>query len=186
MDKSDFRQARHFIARLTALDPQNLVALKWKSELTVRTSALIEEGRTATSQGNAALGARLVEFAARIWPDTPGLKDAHRELIDRFQSVRLGVLRLPGESTKYPLDPPAESDAKALTSQPLFEPVQVDDRGVRYRSSLFEAWEPADLGRQVQFTLRLKRADWEARPLITSMDILDELAGKIDPTSTRI
>lgn len=185
LDKSDFRQARHFIARLGALDSTHLIVAKWKAELTRRTTALIDEGRIALSQGNAPLAARLVEIAARIAPETPGLKDAHRELIDRYQSVRLGVLRLPGEASNYPFDTPVEMDTKNLTGQLLFEPVRVDKQGVRYRSSIFEAWEPADLGRQVQFTLRLKRADWEARPIITSADIVDELAGKIDPASPR-
>src|SRR5690606_7428611 len=36
---------------------------------------------------------------------------------------------------------------------------------------------------QVQFTVRLRRADWEARPLITSFDIVDELSRKLDPQS---
>ena len=184
VERSDFRQARFFLSRLTAREPLHSIALKWKVDLIARTSALVAEARNATSEGSAALGASLVDRAARIWPDTPGLREAHRELNDRHQVVRLGVLRLPGEPTTYPFETTAESYAKGLTLQPLFEPVRVDERGVRYRSTLLESWEPMDLGRQVQFTLRLKRADWEARPLITSADIFGELAAKIDPART--
>ena len=183
VQESDYRQARFFIGRLTARDPQHAVALKWRTELAARTESMIAEARNATSQGDASLGASLIDRAARIWPETPGLREAHRELNDRFQSVRLGVLRLPDDAKSYPFDAASESDERNLTWQPLFEPVRVDERGVRYRSTLLESWEPLDLGRQVQFTLRLKRADWEARPLITSADIQHEIAAKIDPTS---
>ncbi len=181
VEQSDFRQARHFLGRLASRDAQHPIALKWKSNLLNRATQTIADAKAASAQGEAASGSRLIELAARIWPDAPGLKDTHRELIDRYQSVRLGVLRLPGDPTTYPFDPPAESAAKAMTHHLLFEPFRVDERGVRYRSSVFESWEPADLGRQVQFTLRPKRADWEARPTITAGDILAEFARRIDP-----
>ena len=180
----DYRQARYFLARLTARDPQHEVALKWRMELLGRTTTLIGEARNAASQGDAALAASLVDRAARIWPDTPGLRDVHREFNDRFQSVRLGVLRLPGEPTRYPFDAASETDSNDLTQQKLFEPVRVDERGVRYRSTLMESWEPKDLGREVQFTLRLKRADWEARTIMTSADIHREIAARIDPMNS--
>ena len=183
VDRFDYRQARFFLGRLTSRDSQHPIAIKWRSELATRTSAMIAEARKATTQGDAALGASLVNQAARVWPETPGLKDAYRELNDRFQSVRLGFMRIAGDAKSYPFDTAGETDAKHLTLQPLFEPVRVDERGVRYRSTMLESWEPMDLGRQVQFTLRLKRAEWEARPLITSADIHRELAAKIDPTS---
>lgn len=182
VEQSDYRQARYFLGRLTARDPQHSVAAKWRSELLERTSAMIAEARNVSAQGDASLAASLIDRAARIWPETPGLKDAHRELNERFQSVRLGLLRLSGEPTSYPFDAAAESDSRNLRQQPLFEAYRVDERGVRYRSNVLEAWEPMDLGRQVQFTLRLKRAEWEARALITATDIHRELAAKLDPT----
>jgi len=179
--RNDYRQARFFLGRLSARESQHDVAVRWRTELAARTSALIVEARQAASQGDYALGASLVDRAARIWPETPGLKDAHKELNERFQSVRLGVLRLPREPTSYPFDAAAETDSSNLTLQPLFEPFRIDERGVRYRSNVLESWEPKDLGREVQFTIRLKRAPWEARPLITAVDIQHELAAKIDP-----
>jgi ABC-type transport system substrate-binding protein len=186
VERNDYRQARFFLGRLTAHDAQHSIGLKWRAELVARTTGLITEARNATANGDAAKGARLIEFAARVWPETPGLKDAHRELNDRHQSVRLGVLRLPGEATKYPFETAANSAAKNLTLQQLFDPIRVDERGVRYRSTILESWEPMDLGRQVQFTLRLNRQDWEARPVITSADILRELATRIDPNSSSL
>ena len=181
IEQSDFRQARHFLNRLSTRDLQHPVVTKWKSELLNQATALIEQARSASNEGNASLAATIIESAARVWPDAPGLRDAHREIIDRHQSVRLAVLRLPGTLTNYPLDLPAEAEAKGLTSQLLFEPMRIDERGVRYRSSLLDTWEPTDLGREVEFNLKLKRADWEARPLITSADIQSELVSKLDP-----
>ena len=183
VERTDFRQARYFLGRITTRDPQHPIGLKWRSELVARTAALISDARRASAQGDAANAASLIDIAARVWPDTPGLRDAHRELNDRHQSVRLGVLRLPGEATKYPFETTTDSAARNLTLQPLFEPIRVDERGVRYRSTILETWEPMDLGRRVQFTLRLNRQDWEARTLMTSADILGEVAAKIDPNS---
>ncbi|RLS75203.1 MAG: hypothetical protein DWI02_12945 [Planctomycetota bacterium] len=182
--REDFRQSRFFLRRLTDRDPQHPIAEKWRATLAEKTSTLIAAARSAATDGDAVGAALLVDRAARIWPDTAGLKEAHRELNDRFQSVRLGVLRLPGEQTSYPFEAAAEAAVNGLTLQPLFEPVRVDERGVRYRSTVMESWEPKDLGRQVQFTLRLKRADWEARPVITAADIQHELSARIDPTTS--
>lgn len=181
VERNDFRQARFFLGRLMARDAVHPVAVKWKSNLVSRTNSLIEEARAASSSGDVASAARIIDLAARVWPDSPGLKDTHRDLITRHQSVRLGVLRLPGEPTNYPFDPAAEAEARALITQLLFEPSRIDERSVRYRSAYLDSWEPTDLGRQVQFTLRTKRADWEARSLITSADVLDELQSKFDP-----
>ncbi|WP_373649691.1 ABC transporter substrate-binding protein [Schlesneria sp. DSM 10557] len=182
-DQERYREARYFLKRLTAREAQHPIALKWKAELISRTTAMMEEARRASAEGNTGVGARLVDQAARIWPETPGLREAHRELTERHQIIRLGVLRLPGEATSYPYPTASDTLATSLTAQPLFEPTRVDERGVRYRSQIVEAWEPQDLGRQVQFTVRLRRADWEARPLITSFDIVDELSRKLDPQS---
>lgn len=179
--KSDYRRARFYLNRLAGRDSASPVATKWKSQLQERANALIADARTASSQGNAKLASSIINDAARVWPDTIGLKDIHRELTEQFQSVRLGVLRLPDEPHNYPLDPTAEAEVKGLTSQLLFEPIRVDERGVKYRSAFFESWEPADLGRQVQFNLRERRADWEARAVITSIDVMDEISRKIDP-----
>lgn len=185
VDTLDFRKARHFLNRLSIRYPQHTVVDNWKAELTKQAGGLIEQARQLSANGDDPAATYTIEQAARVWPDSPGLKDAHRELTHRFQSVRLGVLRLPGTPTTYPLDPPAEAEVKLLMTQPLFEPTKIDERGVRYRSSLFETWEPTDLGREVQFNLRLKRADWEARPLVTAADVAEELAAMIDPGNSR-
>lgn len=185
VNQSDFRQARHFLARLATREPEHSTVVNWKTELTNRTTAMIDAARTASTAGDASLASQLIDQAARIWPETKGLKEVHRELTERFQIVKVGVLRLPGDPANYPLELPAESEARSLTDQLLFEPIRVDERGVRYRSSMLETWEPTDLGREVQFNLRMKRAEWEASPTLNSADILNELQSRIDPNSAK-
>ena len=184
VEQHDYRQARHFLNRLATREPDHSIVQKWKADLTAKATAAIAEARAAAARGEAASAAEIVDRAARIWPETPGLKDAHRELTDKHQSLRVGVMRLPGETTRYPFLPDADDRARLLTTASLFEPTRIDDQGVRYRSAFFETWEPTDLGRQVRFTLKLKRTDWESRPVITSADVYAELATRLDPTSS--
>ena len=184
VERHDYRQARHFLNRLATREPDHAIALKWKNDLTSKATAAIGEARAASARGEAAAAAEIVDRAARIWPEAPGLKEAHRELTDKHQSLRVGVMRLPGGTTRSPFLPTADDRARLLTTASLFDPNRIDDQGVRYRSAFFETWEPTDLGRQVRFTLKLKRADWESRPVITSADVYAELSARLDRTDS--
>ena len=184
VEQQDYRQARHFLNRLAAREPDHSIVQKWKSDLTTKATTAIAEARAAAARGEAAAAVEIVDRAARIWPEAPGLKDAHRELTDKYQSLRVGVMRLPGESARSPFPSDADDRARLLSTASLFDPTRIDDQGVRYRSTFFETWEPTDLGRQVRFTLKLKRADWESQPIITSADVYAELAARLDPASS--
>lgn len=181
VEQQDYRQARHFLNRLVTREPDHLIVQKWKGDLITKATTTIAEARAASARGEAAAAAEIIDRAARIWPETPGLKDVHRELTDKYQILRVGVMRLPGETTRSPFLSDADERARLLMTAPLFEPTRIDDQGVRYRSAFFETWEPTDLGRQVRFTLKLRRSDWESRPLITSADVYTELSMRLDP-----
>ncbi len=183
VEAHDYRQARHYLNRLTSREPDHPVAQKWKADLIAKTSAAISEARSMASRGEFAAAVERIEQAARIWPESSGLKEAHRDLTDQYQIVHAGVLRLAGEPTNYPFPTEADEREKQFTDSPLFEPTRVEEQGVRYRSSYFESWEPTDLGRQVRFKLRLKRAAWESRPFITSADVYAELLQRLEPVS---
>jgi hypothetical protein len=183
VDKNDYRQARHFLAGLIMRDPSNPVVDKWRKELGNRAAAVIQEARAAASQGDAALATRTVDDAARIWPEASGLKEAHRELTDRYQILRVGVLDASSEKGSARLVTEADERERWLTESPLFEPTGLSDQGVRYRSAYFDSWEPTDLGRRVQFHLKLRRADWEARAVVTSADVYAEILSRLDPDS---
>ncbi len=181
VERQDYRQARHYVSRLAALEPEHAIVQKWRGALVGQANAAIGEARAAASRGEVSAAVQSIERAARIWPEAPGLKEAHRELTDRHQSVRVGVLRVASTVASGPFPTAAEERARLLMTQPLFEPTRISEQGVRYRSSYFEAWEPADLGRAVKFTLKLRRTDWESRGLITSADVQSELASRLNP-----
>ena len=181
VERQDYRQARHYLNRLAALEPEQVTVQKWRGTLIGQANTALGEARAAASRGEASAAVQSIERAARLWPEAPGLKEAHRELTDRHQSVRVGVLRVANTAASGPFPTAAEERARLLMTQTLFEPTRIAEQGVRYRSSYFEAWEPADLGREIKFTLKLRRADWESRGLVTSADVQSELAARLDP-----
>lgn len=183
VERNDYRQARHFLGYLASRDPASSVVKKWRDDLAGRAATVIDEARTAATTGDAPAAARTVDLAARIWPEAAGLKDAHRELTERHQILRVAVPHLAGEPVRGGIPSEADERVRWLTEAKLFEPTAITDQGVRYRSSFFESWEPTDLGRRVQFRLKLKRADWEARTLVTSADVHAELMSRMDPNS---
>lgn len=183
--RQDYRQARHFLNDLASRVPTSAVVEKWRQELAQKAATTIQDARTFAMQGDAAGAARTVDLAARIWPDATGLKDAHRELCERYQILRVGVLELGGDSGTPDLPSVATERERWLAESKLFEPIGISDQGVRYRSSYFSSWEPTDLGRRVRFDLKLRRADWEARPLVTAADFHAEVLSQLDPQSDR-
>lgn len=183
VERQDFRQARHFINRLATRDPMNPVIQKWKDELTNRAAMAIKDALAASSQGQARLAVQSIDRAAHLWPETPGLKETHRDLNDKYQILRVGVLRLANEPVQADIHSEARERVRLLTESTLFEPAGVSVKGVRYRSSFVESWEPTDLGRRVLFRLKMKQADWESRAIITAADVFDEITAKINPQS---
>lgn len=179
----DVREARHFLARLTARDPANPIVEKWRTELTTRAAATLQQARDAATQGDHSRALQLVELTARIWPEVAGLREAHRDISERRQVVRAGVLELANGKTTSVVPSSAEERIRLLRILTLFEPSGISDQGVRYRSAFFDVWEPTDLGRRVQFRLKLKREDWESRTVITSADVHAELMARIHPDS---
>lgn len=183
VERKDYRQARHFLGDLTARVPSNSVIEKWKQNLADKAVTTVQEARTLASQGDVVAAARTIDAAARIWPDASGLREAHRELTGRYQILRVGVLDLATDLPNAMLPSTATERERWLIESKLFEPAGISDQGVRYRSAYFDLWEPTDLGRRVQFILRPKRAEWEARPLVTAADIHAEVMAQIDPQS---
>jgi hypothetical protein len=183
VDRTDYRQARHFLAKLAARFPTHPVVAKWRADLEARALTGLQSAVAKSAEGDVAAASRTAEIAARIWPDAAGLREKHRELTDRYQILKVGVLELAEVGSRSRLPTVADERERWLTESRLFEPIGISEHGVQYRSSFFESWEPTDLGRQVHFRLKLKRADWEARTLITSADVHAELTSRIDPDS---
>ena len=178
----DDRRARHFLARLIKLQPQHSVAVKWRDKLIARATQELSTARSESQAGHHGEAVSHIDLAARAWPDLAGLKDAHKQFVERHQRLRVGIWQ-PADN---PADPYPGRHAERhhdLGTIPLFEPERVVDGVVRYRSAYFETWEPRDLGREWEFWLRPRRAEWECRPAVTTGLIVDALQRRWDPMS---
>ena len=69
-----------------------------------------------------------------------------------------------------------------LSQFDLFEVDRIDDT-THYRSRLIEQWEPTDLGRRADFTLKSTRSRWESRTVLTSTALLSSMEALLDPAS---
>jgi hypothetical protein len=180
MRTNDYRRARHFLARLSRKEPEHEVVANWKNRLRDQSTQMIGKARQAADDGKHDHAARTIHQAAHIWPSTPGLRNSHRRITNRFQQLKVGVLRLPGERSAYILPTDADLRYRSLTQGTLFE-VSRSEEVPRYRSRFFEQWEPTDLGRRAVFTLRRTRATWESQPIVTASSIVSTFAARLDP-----
>ncbi len=176
----DFRQARHFLGRLKRLIPDHSSVTKWSDTLTAQARDVVQQARDARQQQDYRQAALLVDQAARIWPELPNLKEIHREHLDRYQIIRVGIVADAPPSGGYPFATTTTDRRQRLCELPLFEEDHVKDGVVRYRSRFIESWEPRNLGREIHFRLQARRADWESRPVISSGQIVDALSTRLD------
>lgn len=162
--ENDFRRARHFLARLSAIYPSHPVAEQWTARLLDQTRALLDDASRATEASDWRAAADLAFRASRIWPATPGLMERHRAAANRWPVLRVGVVDHPSA------DRDLERWAR-LREVRLFEPVAFADGRLRYRSRVVADWEPLDLGRRLDLRLRATPAPWESRDSLTALDV---------------
>lgn len=177
---ADFRQARHFLARLKRLIPDHTGVAKWSETLSAQAREVVRQAEEAQRQKDYRRAALLVDQAAVIWPELPSLKESHRVHTDRFQIIRVGIVADGPRSGGYPFPTITSDRRRRLCELPLFEEDHVKDGVVRYRSRFIESWEPRNLGREIHFRMQTRRADWESRPVISSGQIVDAIAGRLD------
>jgi hypothetical protein len=177
----DYRRARHFLNRLETRQASHPVVLARTDELRSTCEDLVAQARSAQASGRLREASQLVDRAARIWPRLPRLPEVHRELIDGHQILNLGVLQLPAERPSRITPARADERQRQLTEIPLFEPDRLQDGLVRFRSAFIESWEPKNLGRDVQFRMKSRRAAWESRPVLTAGAVVGALARRVDP-----
>ena len=177
----DFRQVRFHLARLLKLESEHSAGAKWKERLVTETNRTLAEAAQATAANQHDKAAQLADQAALIWPATPALKNAHRQFVQRWQTLKVGVVDVPSVNN-YPFPTEADRRREKLTRLPLFEPVRIDG-GARYRSRFLDNWEPTDLGRQAVFTLRSARSPWESSPMLTASGAVSALMERLRPSS---
>lgn len=181
VESEDFRQARHFLARLRRLQSDHFIVSKWTTALSERTRSALAVASAAESRGDFRTAAVEADRASRIWPDLPELREQHRRHTSRYQILKVGIVREVSPQKSYPFETLAAQRMARLCAHRLFEEERVEDGRVRYSSRYIEAWDPRDLGREVHFRLQHRRAPWESRPILSSGQILETLADRRQP-----
>ena len=183
LSEGDVRMARHFLFRLDAMYPQHEVFTRHSGALTQKTNELLSAAEAAQAAGQLPDAARLARDAALLWPRTPGLMARYRPIAERYQQLHVGVVHLAGEINSSPFESPADARARQLTDVPLFERDRFRNGTAYYRTRYFDEWEPFDLGRRLQITLRQTRQTWEVQPLIDAPQLASLLEARLDPAS---
>lgn len=179
IDDGDFRRARHFLGRVQRLQPDHEQVAHWTGTLTALSQQALQSARNSRNAGDHRSAALSADHAALIWPTLSGLKEEHRQFIDRYQILKVGVLADAAKSGSYPFSSLAEDRQHRLCELLLFEEDRIHDGRVRYRSRWIEAWEPRDLGRDIYFRLQPRRANWESRPVVTAGEIADLITERL-------
>lgn len=187
MDRSlarhDPREARHFLHRLMRWADKHATTVRRRNDLQKRTEQLLDSARKAAAAKDYRTASQLAERASRFWPATPSLRDAHRELTLRHQIAIAGVVR-PADLGVVDAFPAREDvAARHLRDHAWFEPREVGLALARYRSRIFEEWEPIDLGRRFRLTVRRRLADWESIELPAASELVDRLEAALRPES---
>ena len=155
---------------------------KHRKVLQAQAESFLKRAKAASSAGRHGEAVALVKQAADRWPPAPGLSAAYDAMHRRFQSLRVGVVHLPGESSPYFLPTQADQRRDYLYQTPLFESQTVDEL-VYYQTRYFEEWTPTDLGRRTVFQLQVNRPYWRPQPTVTASQIAGNLRLRLDPKS---
>lgn len=178
----DYRQARHFLARLERIQPEHEVAADWTRRLTEQAGTLLEQAEEASQAGQHDRAAALAGHASRVWPNHADLREVHRRTTSRFQRLAVGVIQLPRENASPLLRTRADDRFEKLLRMDFFEVDRVDG-AAHYTSRFFEQWEPENLGRRIVFTLRRDRPPWDSQPLVTAASVALLWSARLDPFS---
>lgn len=176
-------RARHYLLRLNKMVPDHSVFQRLSATYGAEATAVMNQAVQAGREGKFAEAATLADRAVSMWPPLATLKSPQKIAFERYQRLRVGVVRLPGTLKATPFDGEAEVRARRLSENRLFE---IDDfRGgvPHYRTSYLDEWEPFDLGRRMRFTLTQTRQPWEAQPRINADLIASALEAQLDPQS---
>lgn len=178
----DFNKARYLISRIERIFPGHETSTAWQGRIQSMADSLLTEAKQRSGQGDFAAAAGLAWKAEAIWPSSGNSRALFSQTVARYQVLNVAIADSGASNIVYPS--PRESDERylELVEVPLFEPTSADEL-TYFRSSYFEIWDPADLGREVVFTLRETRPTWQSQPLLTANQIADALGRRMDPAS---
>ncbi|RLS53878.1 MAG: hypothetical protein DWH91_13270 [Planctomycetota bacterium] len=182
-EQEDYPQAHHHLERLRALYPNHPQVTSISSGLEQRAAEMLTRAEEAYKAERYDEAPGYAEQAAVIWPKLKNLKERHKPIVERFQRLHVGVVRLTGEPTAFPVPIDAELREERLHRTPLFSLDRMVNGTAQYRTRYFSEWEPYDLGRRIRFELRSSRQPWESQPQLEAPQVVALLQAKIDPAS---
>ncbi|MFO1095744.1 MAG: ABC transporter substrate-binding protein [Planctomycetaceae bacterium] len=186
LQRGDNRAARHFLVQLGDLYPGHPLFQQHSAMMAQQANELLAAAEQAARDGQPGKAADLAEQAAVFWPRTPNLLPRFRPLAQRYQRLRVGVVRLPPADAEHSPEPdPAVDRRRLLTQVPLFEVDRYRNGSAYYRTKYIESWEPYDLGRRLLITLRQTRQPWETQPLLDAPAFAAMLEERLNPASAQ-
>ncbi len=183
-EKEDYPQALHHLERLRSLYPDNPQVATISNGLEQRSIELLTQAEAAYQAGKFGEAPAFAEKAATIWPKLKNLRARHKPIVERYQRLHVGVVRLTGEPSSYPIPVDAELREENLLRIPLFSLDRMHNGTAQYRSRFFNEWEPLDLGRRMRFELKQNRQPWEAQPLLDAPTVVQMLLERTDPENS--
>ncbi len=183
-EKEDYPQAHHHLERLRSLYPDNPQVATISNGLEQRSLEKLAQAEEAYKAGRFDEAPALAEMAALMWPKLKNLKARHKPMVERFQRLHVGVVRLTGETSAYPLAVDAELREENLHRIPLFSLDRMQRGTAQYRSRYFNEWEPLDLGRRMRFELKQNRQPWESQPLLDAPTVVQMLLERTQPENS--
>ena len=180
--QEDFRKARYLISRVEKVVPDHELVVRSKRQLQEMVTTLLDEADGVSKQRNFAQAAEFAWKASRIWPLAGNERAAFSRFVARHQVLNVGVEDTDGQNQVFPVTQETRERLSELQEVPLFEPSAADEL-TYFRSSYFEVWDPADLGREVVFSLRETRPHWQSQPILTANNIAEALGHRINASS---
>ena len=182
MDKEDYRKVRYLISRIEKVVPDHELVPQSKNRLQQLVVTLLETAEQQYQQRDFPAAAKLAWKASTVLPLQGNEKAAFSRIVARHQVLRVGVEDSDNDKQIFPVPQESRERLTELIEVPLFEPSAADEL-TYFRSSYFEIWDPADLGREVIFSLRETRPHWQSQPVLTANTVAEALGHRIDESS---
>lgn len=182
MDKEDYRKVRYLISRIEKVVPDHELVPQSKNRLQQLVASLLAASEKNYQQRDFPAAAKLAWKASTVLPLQGNEKAAFSRIVARHQVLRVGVDDSDNDKQIFPVPQESQERLTELVEVPLFEPSAADEL-TYFRSSYFEIWDPADLGREVVFSLRETRPHWQSQPILTANTVAEALGHRIDETS---
>lgn len=184
--KGDYRRARHFLERIRRNFPESDFIPQGEVKMQELASAKLSEALTAEQADELQKAALLSLEAARIWPKTPDewdeqLTAAFRRIHNRWQRLPVGVMDRSDLKSPGRLKSSADARIADLVQLRLFEPARYDGSFMRYRSPIFSAFEPTELGRSLDLEVNVRLPSYLAHQSVSAGEIVSQWRSMLDP-----